>query len=429
MINKKKSLFEEIEEKENIKNILLPIVYDYKARREKSVGSVDMENELKDKLRKIKEDSINNIKELKKKAIESLERNGMKVIEAKDADAAAKEIRKIIGSEKLIVKSKSNTANEIELKEILKDKELVETDTGDFVVELTGAEDLHPVLPSMHLTPANISKAIKEKLHKDVKANPEEIVKFVRGYLREKIENAKVGITGANVISADGTVFILENEGNISLVSRIPDKHIILASFEKIVPTREDALHIVKCAANYGTGQEYPMYVSMISGPSKTADIQNKMITGAQGAKEVYLILLDNGRSEILESEFKELLYCINCGACLNFCPVFHQLTMRYGSKHFGGARGVLGSFFEERDGAKEAFDNGAFYCTTCKMCKENCPARIDLSEMIKKLREKLADKGLQPKGVEEMMKNVREYGNPFGNVKDGEMPDKLYCC
>ena len=78
---------------------------------------------------------------------------------------------------------------------------------------------------------------------------------------------------------------------------------------------------------------------------------------------------------------------------------------------------------------AKEAFDNGAFYCTTCKMCKENCPVRIDLSDMIKKLREKLADKGLQPKGVEEMMKNVREYGNPFGNVKDGEMPDKLYCC
>ena len=158
MINKKKSLFEEIEEKENIKNILLPIVYDYKVRREKSVGGADKENELKDRLRKIKEDSINNIKELKKKAIESLERNGMKVIEAKDADAAAKEIRKIIGSEKLIVKSKSNTANEIELKEILKDKELVETDTGDFVVELAGAEDLHPVLPSMHLTPENISK-------------------------------------------------------------------------------------------------------------------------------------------------------------------------------------------------------------------------------------------------------------------------------
>lgn len=169
------------------------------------------------------------------------------------------------------------------------------------------------------------------------------------------------------------------------------------------------------------------MYVNIISGPSKTADIQNKMITGAQGTKEVYLILLDNGRSEILNSEFKELLYCINCGACLNFCPVFHQLTTRYGSKNFPGAKGVLYSFFTESD--KTSFENGAFFCTTCKMCLENCPAKIDLSGMIKKLRSNLADKGIEPENVKEMLKLVKEHGTPFGKIQEGKVPDKLYCC
>ena len=167
---------------------------------------------------------------------------------------------------------------------------------------------------------------LKEKFGAILSRRPEEIANFVRGVLREKISKAKVGITGANAITADGSIVILENEGNISLVSRIPDKHIVVSSFDKIVPTIEDALVVVRAASVFGTGQKFPVYLNIISGPSKTADIQNQIVTGAQGAKEVYLILLDNGRSEILRTDYKELLYCINCGACLNFCPVYHQI-------------------------------------------------------------------------------------------------------
>ena len=195
---------------------------------------------------------------------------------------------------------------------------------------------------------------------------------------------------------------------------------------DKIVGTKENALKIVKAAGIFGTGQDYPVYVNIISGPSKTADIQNKIISGAQGAKEVYLILLDNKRSEIMNSEFKELLYCINCGACVNFCPVYHQIFARYGSKNFPGAKGVLFSYFNES--GKDAYNNGAFFCTTCRQCYENCPTKINLSDLIKKLRKNLVNQGIEPETISEMISNTKKYGNPFGDL-GGKPPSKLYCC
>lgn len=219
----KKSLIEELKDKDSIKDALLPIVYSYKERRETVFTNGNKnEQELKDKLRKIKEYSLNNIDELKKTAIKNLEKNGVKILEAKTIADAERDIKKIIGQEKLIVKSKSNTANEINLKEMLKDKEVIETDLGDFIIENLDAEDLHPVLPAMHLTPERISSSLSKKFNQDIKPTPEAIAEFAREKIRHKIQNAKIGITGANVISADGSIFILENEGNVSLVSRIP---------------------------------------------------------------------------------------------------------------------------------------------------------------------------------------------------------------
>ena len=420
------NLSKEIKENQETQKIILPIMYSYKEKRDK-ILSEEQKEIFREELRRIKEDSINNIFDLKKKAIENLTKNGIKVIEAKDSEKAIKEIKEIIGKEKLVIKSKSNTANEISLNDALKDKELVETDLGDFLVQIFKGEDLHPVLPAVNLTPEEISKKIKEKFGTSIKATPEDIAKFTREHLREKIFKSKVGITGANVISSDGSIFILENEGNIALTSRIPDKHIILTSFDKIVENQEEALKIVKASGVFGTGQDYPVYVNIISGPSKTADIQNKLITGAQGAKEVYLILLDNKRTEILNSKFKELLYCINCGACLNFCPVYHQIFTRYGAKYFSGAKGVISSYFKESP--KEAYINGAFFCTTCKQCEENCPMKIDLSELIKSLRKELVEKGIEPDSVNEMMKNIKEHGNPFGKMEKGKTYNTLYCC
>ncbi|MEM3405847.1 MAG: LUD domain-containing protein [Candidatus Pacearchaeota archaeon] len=423
------NLKKEIKKNEEKQKIILPIIYSYKEKRDKILNEEEKEK-LRNKVREIKEKTINNIKELKEKTIKNLIKNEIRVIEAKDSKEAIKIIKKIVGKEKLIIKSKSNTCNEIELKKFLKNKEIIETDLGDFLIQLfkdDKEKEIHPVLPSLHLTLDNISKKINEKFKVNVEKKEEEIIKFIRKYLREKIYKAKIGISGANVISSDGSIFILENEGNISLVSRIVDKHIILVGFDKIVETKEQALDIIKASTIFGTAQEYSSYVSIISGPSKTADIQNKIIKGAQGPKEVYLILLDNKRNEILNSEFKELLYCINCGACLNFCPVYHQIFSRYGSNYFLGAKGVISSYFQEYP--KKAYENGAFFCTTCKQCYENCPVKINLSDLIKKIRKELVKRKLEPPSVKEMIINISNYGNPFGKIQKGKKPTKLYCC
>jgi iron-sulfur cluster protein len=419
------NLSKDINDCKEIQKNFLPIMYSYKNKRDKVISEEEKQL-LKKDLRNIKKSSLDNIISLKKELVKNLGNNGVKVLFV-DKNNIEKELRKIIGDEKLLIKSKSNTINELNLKKLLKDKEIVETDLGDFLIQLSNAKDLHPVLPALHLTPEKIVSVLKEKFNVNIKPDPKEIVSFIRKELRKKILVSKVGITGANVLSADGSIFILENEGNISLVSRIPDKHIIISSFEKIVSSREEALKIVKAATMFGTGQDYPTYVNIISGPSKTADIQNELVMGAQGSKEVFLLLLDNGREEILKSDFKELLYCINCGACLNFCPTFHQIFTRYGSKDFSGAKGVLSSFF--RNNPKEVLSNGAFFCTTCKTCKENCPLDIDLSELIKKLRIELVKKGIEPESNKVMIDNVKKYGNPFGKLEKGKTPDKLYCC
>ncbi|MCX8158879.1 MAG: LUD domain-containing protein [Candidatus Pacearchaeota archaeon] len=423
---KKINLQNDIKNNENTQKTIIPIIYSYKEKRDKLLNE-EQKEKFCEELRKIKEKSINNIVKLKKETIKNLSNQGINVIEAQTVKDAINIIKKIIGKEKTIIKSKSNTITEINLENALKNKKIIETDLGDFIIQLFKEKGIHPVLPSFHLTPKEISKKIKEKFNININPNPKEIVCFVRNILREKIFNAKIGITGANVISSDGSIFILENEGNISLISRIPEKHIILTSFDKIVETREEALKIIRASSIFGTGQDYPVYVNIISGPSKTADIENEIISGAQGAKEVYLILLDNKRTTILNSKFKELLYCINCGACLNFCPVYHQIFSRYGAKYFPGAKGVISSFFKESE--KDAFNNGAFFCTTCQQCKENCPMKINLSDLIRDLRKELVKQQIEPSSITEMIDNVKKFGNPFGKIDTNKKPDKLYCC
>jgi L-lactate dehydrogenase complex protein LldG len=420
------NLLKEIENNKEIQKQMIPIIYSYLDKRDSILSNDDIEK-LKDKLKEIKKNSLNNISNLKEKTLKNLEKNGIKVIFAKTAKDAQEEIKKIIGDEKLIIKSKSNTANEIELNSFLKDRDLVETDLGDFIGVFSKEKGIHPVIPSLHLTPKQITDNIFKIYKVKVDPVPEKIVEFVREKLREKIFSAKVGITGANVVSSEGSIFILENEGNISLVSRVVDKHIVLTSIDKIVATRQEALDIVTAAGIFGCGQDYPSYVSVISGPSKTADIQNKLIVGAQGAKEVYLILLDNKRSEILNSEYKEILRCINCGACVNLCPIYHQIYTKFGGKHFPGPKGIIESFFKES--LKDCFKNGIFYCTMCNSCVQNCPVRIDHVKLIKKIKEELVDKKIVLDLNKKMIDNTVKYGNPFGKVEDGKTPKEMYCC
>jgi iron-sulfur cluster protein len=398
----------------------------YLTNRQKALEGMD-EEVLKRELRRIKEYSIKNLFDLKAKAIENLKKQGVKVFEAKDSKEAKEILLKLIPEGETIVKSKSNVINEIGIEDLEKRNEIIETDCGDFLVQISEESSVHPVTPALHLTVDRIVRVIEKKFGVKLEEKPEEIVKWVRGYLREKILKAKIGLSGANIISADGGIFIIENEGNISLVSRLPEKHIIVASIDKIVSTIQDAITICKALAIYGTGASLPTYINVISSPSKTADIQKQIVYGAHGPKEVYLILLDNGRSKIIEEGLEEILYCINCGACLYFCPVYRQIFDSYGYKYFGG-RGV--SFISFIFGIEKAFERGLFYCTTCSACKEQCPLNIDIPSLIRKVREIAVKKNLTTKTNFEMIENLESVGNPFGEtIKEKEMPDKLYCC
>jgi iron-sulfur cluster protein len=398
----------------------------YLTNREKALEGIDGES-LKKELRRIKEESIKNLTILKTKAIENLRKQGVQVFEAKDSKEAKEILLKLIPKVETVVKSKSNVINEIGIESLEKRNEIIETDCGDFLLQVCEESGVHPVTPALHLTVDRIVRAVEKKFGVRLEEKPEEIVKWVREYLREKILKAKIGLSGANVISADGGIFIVENEGNISLVSKLPEKHIIITSIDKIVPTIQDAITICKALAIYGTGASLPTYINVISSPSKTADIQKQIIYGVHGPKEVYLILLDNGRSKIIEGGLEEILYCINCGACLYFCPVYRQIFDNYGYKYFGGRGVSLISFIF---GIEKAFERGLFYCTTCSACKEQCPLSIDIPNLIRKVREIAVKNNLTTKTNFEMVENLESVGNPFGEaIKEKEIPDKLYCC
>lgn len=390
-----------------------------------AIKTID-EKEMKKKLREMKEYSIKNLEKLKDEAKKNLEVQGIKVFEAKDAKDARKIIKKIIPKGEIVAKAKSNVLNEIEIEKLKSRNELVETDCGDFLVEICGEKGVHPVIPAIHLSIEKIVEIIEKKFGEKIEAKAEKVAEWVKNYLKGKISKAKFGLTGANAISADGNIAILENEGNISLVTKLPEKHVIVAGIEKIVPSVEDAILICKASSIWGTGTIWPAYINLISSPSKTVDIQKEIVYGMHGAKEVYLILLDNGRRKALNEGLEEALYCINCGACLYFCPVYRQIFDNFGLNYFAGIGLAKTAFM---NGLRIAFEKGLYCCTTCKACKQICPLEIDGSELIKKIRQKAVEKKLETKANKKMVGNVKKTGNPFGEMKEGKIPKELYCC
>lgn len=424
---------------EQTKKTISDVVLSYKAKREKALESYGMsEQDFKDKMTALREKPFENFEENLKIAKENLHQNGFEVFEVA-TDLEAREIlAKLFSEAEKIVKSKSNTAKEIGINDVLrgdgiKDKFIGETDLGDSIVELFGEQDQHYVLPAIHITPEQISAKIKEKFSDDVAPDAENLTHYLCAKIREKIIKADTGITGANFFTKDGQVVLLENEGNISLITRTPKTHIIICGIDKITESVEDAMGLCKAAAVFGTGQKITQYISVISGPSKTADIQNQLVLGAQGTHKVKIILVDNGRREMLKKGFGDLLRCINCGACINFCSVYHQMGAKYGGDYIGSKGIVMDSIkhlvSSIKYGKEDAFNKALFSCTLCGNCKENCPMKIDLPKMVREVRAENHLGNQQSSENIEMIKKTKETGNPFGAEDDKKLPDKLYCC
>jgi L-lactate dehydrogenase complex protein LldG len=378
--------------------------------------------ERKERLKKAREFSIGN-KELLSQAIKNFEKNGFKVFYAKTKDEAVDFILKEIGNEKLVVKSKSNVTKEICLHEKLEENgiEVIETDLGDYIIQLSTEKPAHPTGPACHLSRYDIAKIFSEAFGENLDPDPLILTKVGREKIRKYIEKAKIGITGANAICAEeGAAIIINNEGNINLVQMREKKHIIVTSIDKLYPNIEEAINMLKLCTYYATGASITSYVEIIAGISKTADIEKMLFKGMQGPGEVVLVIVDNGRSTAFEKSYKNLFYCIGCGNCLLDCPVYYVVGNEYGYKGYLGGRGTSVSYFLENPDS--SLENGLYFCTSCNTCEVSCPVDIGNAEYSERLRENLTLMNKVFPTHEKIMENIKKYKNPFGEESKKEL-------
>lgn len=308
----------------------------------------------------------------------NFERNGGKIIWAPTAAEAISEIINILKKHetRLVVKSKSMITEELELNHALEDEkiEVVETDLGEYIVQLAGEKPYHIVTPAMHKSKEEIAALFREKFNTPEDATPEEITAFVREKLRQKFLTADAGITGANFLIADtGAVALTENEGNGILSISLPRIHIAVAGIEKVLPSIRDLDLFWPLLATHGTGQNMTVYNTLVSGPRQTGEID--------GPSEMYVVLLDNGRSELLKhKEQRRALSCIRCGACLNACPVYKNIGgYTYNTTYSGPIGAVITPYLKSMKDYKHL----SYASSLCGRCTEVCPVKINLHELL----------------------------------------------
>jgi L-lactate dehydrogenase complex protein LldF len=339
-------------------------------------------------------------KNQKWKAIETLDKclenfeaaitkRGAKVIWAEDTAQALEAIGKICAEKncKTLVKSKSMVTEEIHLNAFLEKQgiESVETDLGEYIQQLDGEPPYHIVTPAMHKSKEDVAKLFAEKLGTDPNLNPEQLTLVAREKLREKYASAEVGVTGANFIIADiGAIAVTENEGNARLSCSMPKTHIVITSIEKVIPSINDLALFWPLLATFGTGQMVTVYNTIVTGPRQPGEID--------GPDEMYVILLDNGRTNILaDPKQRESLYCIRCGACLNACPVYKNIG---GHAYETPYSGPIGSVITPHLKPLGEWKHLSYASSLCGNCTEVCAVKINLHELLLENRHEAVEEG-----------------------------------
>jgi len=339
-------------------------------------------------------------KNIKWKAIESLDKQlerfetgiskrGAKVIWAETAEEAKEEILKICREKncRSIVKSKSMVTEEIHLNEFLERNniESVETDLGEYIQQLDGEPPYHIVTPAMHKSKEDVAKLFSDKLGTDPALTPEQLTLVARQTLREKYAQAEIGITGANFIIADiGAISVTENEGNARLSCAWPKTHIVITGIEKVIPSLTDLALFWPLLATYGTGQKITVYNTIVTGPKQPGEVD--------GPEDMYVILLDNGRTNLLANEkTRESLYCIRCGACLNACPVYKNIG---GHTYSTAYSGPIGSVITPHLKDMNEWKHLSYASSLCGNCTEVCAVKINLHELLLENRHESVEEG-----------------------------------
>ena len=316
-----------------------------------------------------------------------------------DAQRIIGEIAQVNGT-RLAVKSKSMATEEIELNGYLEGLgiEVVETDLGEWIIQLAKEHPSHLIAPAIHMTRERVAALFSEVGGELLPPDTQALVKFARRKLREKFLAADLGITGANIgIASTGTIVIVTNEGNGRLVSTLPPVHIAVLGIDKIVPTLDEATEILKVLAPNATGQKFSTYVSMTTGPSRTGDIEGELAIGVHGPLEMHIVLLDNGRWKTREDpDLRDALRCIRCGACANVCPPYSVV----GGHAFGHIyTGPIGLVLTAMHHGLDAAGPPDTLCASCNACETICPVGIPIPRQIIDVRQRyVAEHGLSMK-------------------------------
>lgn len=286
---------------------------------------------------------------------------------------------------RLIVKSKSMTSEEIHFNELLKAHQLepIETDLGEYILQLAHERPYHIVAPALHKTRYDVAEIFTEKLGVEKEVVIEKQTKIARGVLREKFLKADIGVTGANFLVADsGAIVLVENEGNARLSSSAPKVHIAVAGIEKLIPRAQDLAVFLNLLGRSATGQPLTVYTSFLSGPRRNGEID--------GPDEFYLLLLDNGRTKLLaDPEKRQSLYCIRCGACLSHCPVYQKIG---GHSYPWVYSGPIGAIISPQFHGVMSDPWLPFASSLCGRCAEVCPVKIEIPKLLLKLRAEVTE-------------------------------------
>ncbi len=364
-------------------------------KRAKAVAKLPEFEDLRDAARDIKNHTLANLDFYLERYEEKVRESGGQVHwapTAADARAAVEAICRRVGA-RTVTKGKSMISEEIALNEHLEGQGLtvVETDLGEYIIQLRHEHPSHIIAPAVHLTKQQIEADFR-KHHKDLPPDrpleePVQLVSEARQMLRQKYLQADVGITGANFLVAEtGSSIIVTNEGNGDLTQILPRVHIVIASIEKVVPTLEDATTILRVLARSATGQEFSSYTTFSTGPRRPDD--------ADGPEEYHVVLLDNGRTAMLGTEFQDMLRCIRCGACMNHCPVYHAVGGHaYGWVYPGPMGAVLTPSLIGIDESGHLPNASTF----CGRCESVCPMRIPLPKMMRHWRDREFERHLTP--------------------------------
>ena len=364
------------------------------AKRAKAVAALPEFETLRDAARDIKNHTLSHLDLYLEAYADKVEASGGHIHFAETAADARKIVLDICraAGARTVTKGKSMITEEIGLNDFLEqnDIEPIETDLGEYIIQLRGEHPSHIIAPAVHLNKEQIEGDFR-RVHKDLPSardlsEPVALLGEARAVLRERFLAADVGITGANFLIAEtGTSIIVTNEGNGDLTQILPRVHVVVASIEKIVPTLEDTSILLRVLARSATGQEVSVYTTFSTGPRRDGDLD--------GPEEYHVVLLDNGRSAMLGGDFQDMLRCIRCGACMNHCPVYQVV----GGHAYGWVYpGPMGSVLTPTLIGVEKSGHLPTASTFCGRCESVCPMRIPLPKMMRHWRERAFEQGHQ---------------------------------